>query len=127
MTQQLPRKCIVSGNGTELTSMAILKWSQERNVKWHDISPGKPQQNGFNESFKGRLRDECLNETLLTSPRHARMVLSAWRLDYNSIRPHSKLGGNTPAEFAAQHDLEHAPNHVAIISTIKRESAGFYS
>jgi transposase InsO family protein len=74
-------KCIVSDNGTELTSMAILKWSQERSVNWHYIAPSKPQQNGFHESFNGKLRDECLNETLFTSLRHARMVLSAWRLD----------------------------------------------
>jgi putative transposase len=91
---------IVSDNGTELTSMAILRWSQERCVAWHYIAPGKPQQNGFSESFNGRLRDECLNETLFTSLRHARMVLSAWRLDYNTVRPHSKLGGMTPVEFA---------------------------
>jgi putative transposase len=58
---------IVSDNGTELTSMAILRWSQERGVAWHHIAPGKPQQNGFSESFNGRLRDECLNETLFTS------------------------------------------------------------
>ncbi len=62
-----------------------------------------------------RIRDECLNETLFTSLRHARMVLGAWRQDYNTVRPHSKLGGMTPAEFAA------------IISTIKHERAGLYS
>jgi putative transposase len=118
--------CIVSDNGTELTSMAILRWSQERGVAWHYIAPGKPQQNGFSESFNGRLRDECLNETLFTSLRHARMVLSTWRLDYNTVRPHSKLGGRTPAEFAGQHGLGRAPNHVAITSTIKHERAGLY-
>jgi transposase InsO family protein len=54
----------VSDNGTELTSNAILKWSQDRQVEWHYIAPGKPQQNAFVESFNGRLRDECLNETV---------------------------------------------------------------
>jgi putative transposase len=58
---------VVSDNGTELTSTAILRWSQERGVGWHYIAPGKPQQNAFVESFNGRLRDECLNETVVTS------------------------------------------------------------
>jgi putative transposase len=58
---------IVSDNGTELTSAAILRWSQERQVEWHYIAPGKPTQNAFVESLNGRLRDECLNETLFTS------------------------------------------------------------
>ena len=113
--------------GTEPTSMAILRWSQESGVAWHCIAPGKPQQNGFSESFNGRLRDECLNETLFTSLRHARMVLSARWLDYNTVRPHSEFGGKTPAEFAGKQGLGHAPNNVAITSTIKREGAGRYS
>ncbi|WP_163484567.1 integrase core domain-containing protein, partial [Escherichia coli] len=83
---------VVSDNGTELTSSAILRWSQERQVEWHYIAPGKPMQNGFVESFNGRLRDECLNETLFTSLAHARFVLAAWQHDYNHVRPHSKLG-----------------------------------
>jgi len=80
-------RCIVSDNGTELNSMAILRWSQERGVAWHYIAPGKPRQNGFSENFNGRIRDECLNETLFTSLRHARMLLSIWRLDENTVRP----------------------------------------
>lgn len=75
--------------GTELTSMAILRWSKERDVAWHYIAPGKPQQNGFIESFNARLRDECLNETIFTSLAQARSVLAAWRQDYNHHRPHS--------------------------------------
>jgi len=89
----------VSDNGTELTSMAILKWCQDRQVGWHYIAPGKPQQNAFAESFNGRLRDECLNETLFTSLAQARAVLSAWQHDYNEVRPHSSLGGRTPASI----------------------------
>ena len=89
--------------GTELTSMAILKWSQETGIDWHYIAPGKPQQNGFNESFNGRLRDELLNETLFRSLPHARAVLETWRRDYNEVRPHSSLGGIPPASFAALH------------------------
>jgi putative transposase len=90
---------VVSDNGTELTSMAILRWSQERGVAWHYIAPGKPQQNAFAESFIGRLRDECLNETVFTSLRHARAVLAAWQRDYNEIRPHSALGSLPPASI----------------------------
>ena len=89
----------VSDNGTELTSVAILAWCQQREVGWHYIAPGKPQQNAFAESFIGRLRDECLNETLFTSLPQARAVLAAWQRVYNEVRPHSGLGGQTPASI----------------------------
>jgi putative transposase len=91
---------IVSDNGTEFTSNAILAWADEIRVGWHYIAPGKPQQNGFIESFNGRLRDELLNETLFRSLPHARAVLEAWWRDYNEERPHSKLGWMTPNEYA---------------------------
>ena len=91
---------IVSDNGTELTSNAILAWADETGVGWHYIAPGKPQQNGFNESFNGRLRDELLNETLFRSLGHAREALEDWRRDYNEHRPHSKLGWLTPRALA---------------------------
>jgi len=90
---------IVNYNGTELTSMAILRWSKERNVEWHYIAPGKPYQNGFIEIFNARQRDECLNETIFTSLAHARQELEAWLHDYNHFRPHSSLGNNSPAEM----------------------------
>jgi putative transposase len=93
-----PLTC-VSDNGTELTSMAILTWPQERRVEWHYIAPGKPQQNAVAESFIGRLRDECLNETLFTSLAHARAALAEWRHDYNTIRPHSGIGNVPPAAY----------------------------
>ena len=89
---------IVSDNGTEMTSQAMLAWQTARQVEWHYIAPGKPQQNGFVESFNGKLRDELLNETLFTSVRQAREVLEDWRQDYNEVRPHSAHGGKTPAE-----------------------------
>jgi putative transposase len=94
----LPRT-VVSDNGTELTGTAILGWSQQRGVGWHYIAPGKPQQNAFAESFIGRLRDECLNETLFTSLWHARAVLASWQRDYNEVRPHSALNGQTPGSI----------------------------
>jgi putative transposase len=90
----------VSDNGTELTSMAMLKWCQERQIEWHYIAPGKPQQNAFAESFNGRLRDECLNETLFTSLAQARTILMGWQRDYNEVRPHSGLNGRTPASIS---------------------------
>jgi putative transposase len=97
---------IVSDNGTELTSMAILRWSQETSVDWHYIAPGKPTQNAFAESFNGRLRDELLNETLFASLAHARQALEAWKQDYNNIRPHSGLGNLPPAIYAWLSDPE---------------------
>jgi putative transposase len=94
---------IVSDNGTELTSNAILAWAEVNDVAWHYIEPGKPTQNAFIESFNGRLRDELLNETLFRSLPHARALLEAWRADYNTERPHSNLGWRTPIAYAAQH------------------------
>ena len=91
---------IVSDNGTEMTSMAVLRWSQQAGVEWHYIAPGKPTQNAFIESFNGKLRDECLNETLFSSLREARNELEEWRTDYNRHRPHSALENLTPSEFA---------------------------
>src|SRR5665213_2559171 len=95
---------IVSDNGTELTSMAILSWSQETQVEWHYIAPGKPTQNAFIESFNGRLRDELLNETLFRSLDHAREALSDWKDDYNTVRPHSAIGNVPPAIYAKLND-----------------------
>ena len=93
---------IVSDNGTELTSKAILAWAAETQVQWHYITPGKPQQNGFTESLNGKIRDECLNEHLFRSLNHARAILGAWRQDYNYVRPHSSLNYQTPMEFLAK-------------------------
>lgn len=91
---------VVSDNGTELTSNAILKWQEDRKVDWHYIAPGKPMQNGFVESFNGRMRDECLNEHLFDNLHHARNLIGEWRIDFNHHRPHSGLAGLTPAEYA---------------------------
>ncbi|GGG52012.1 hypothetical protein GCM10010964_43980 [Caldovatus sediminis] len=99
---------IVSDNGTELTSVAVLRWAEERGVEWHYIAPGKPRQNAFVESFNGRLRDECLNEHLFGSLAEARRLIEAWREDYNRVRPHGSLGGRTPEEFARRSALAKA-------------------
>jgi putative transposase len=95
---------IVSDNGTEFTSMAILGWSQETQIAWHYIAPGKPTQNAFIESFNGRLRDELLNETLFVSLDHAREALADWKDDYNTVRPHSAIGNVPPAVYAKLSD-----------------------
>src|SRR6056297_3255998 len=69
---------IVSHNGTELTCNAILRWCSEQRIEWHYIAPGKPMQNGFVESFNGRMRDELINETMYRILAHARVVIAAW-------------------------------------------------
>ena len=94
-----PAMCVFD-NGTELTGMAALRFSQEKQIEWHYIAPGKPTQNAFIESLNARLRDELLNETLFTSLALARAALTAWKYDYNNARPHSALGNITPTEYA---------------------------
>jgi putative transposase len=103
-------KTIVSDNGSELTSTAILRWQQETGIAWHYIQPGKPIQNAFVESFNGRLRDELLNETMFRSLSHAKKLLAEWRTDYNGCRPHTSLNGLTPNEFATQSQEDHNQN-----------------
>ena len=87
---------IVSDNGTELTSRAVLEWSNRTGIDWHYIAPGKPVQNAFVESFNGRFRDECLNEEVSAGLAEAGAVIECWRRDYNRVRPHSAHGGLTP-------------------------------
>ena len=96
----------VSDNGTELTSMAVLKWSQETDADWRYIQPGKPMPNGLVESFNGSFRDECLNETLISSLAEARYQITAWKDDYNRNRSHSSLGNLPPYEFALKMILQ---------------------
>ena len=90
---------IVLDNGPELTSKALDQWAYNRGVRLHFIDPGKPQQNGYVESFNGKFRDECLNEHWFTSLYDARREVETWRVDYNGVRPHSSLGNQTPEEF----------------------------
>ena len=105
---------VVSDNGTELTSTAMLRWQEETGVAWHYIQPGKPQQNGFVESFNGRLRDELLNETLFGSLAQARRIIEDWRIDYNGQRPHTSLNGLTPNEFARRSSPDHNKNGLSL-------------
>lgn len=93
-------KMIVSDNGTEFTSNAILSWAKGHAVDWHYIAPGRPMQNGYIESFNGRMRDELLNESLFVDLDQARRLIGDWVTDYNTARPHSSLGYKTPADYA---------------------------
>jgi len=101
-------RVIVSDNGTELTSCAVLRWATGR-LDWHYIEPGKPVQNAFIESFNSKLRDECLNEHVFLTLAEARETIEAWRHDYNHLRPHGSLGALTPAEFAMLKGQETQP------------------
>ena len=118
--------CIVSDNGTEFTSKAILKWANDNGVEWHYIDPGKPQQNGYIESFNGSLRDECLNEEIFDSLADARRKLALWRYDYNNVRPHSSLGNKTPAKArrALEQSEGSAPGALAQPETDRYQTQG---
>ena len=81
----------MSDHGTEFTCNAMLAWCKDAAIDWHFIAPGKPMQNGFVESFNGRMRDELLNETLFFDLDDARAKIANWVADYNLQRPHSSL------------------------------------
>lgn len=100
---------ITADNGSELTSMLMLRWAHEHGVQLRFIAPGKPIQNAFIESFNGKLRNECLNEHAFTTIDEARQILEAWRRDYNANRPHASLGDRTPDEFALAAITQNAP------------------
>jgi putative transposase len=90
---------ITVDNGPEFAGKILDEWSYRKGVKLSFIRPGKPVENAFAESFNSRLRDECLNDNWFLSIRHAREIIEAWRKDYNTVRPHSSLGGLAPQEF----------------------------
>jgi len=94
---------IRTDQGPEFTGRALDQWAYHHGVQLKLIAPGKPTQNAFIESFNGRFRDECLNDHWFESLHAARAIIGAWRRDYNEARPHSALGYQTPAAFAAQH------------------------
>ena len=86
-------------NGPELTCAAMADWAGER-VGLHFIPPGEPWRNGYIESFKSRVRDECLNINIFGALAHARVVIADWKEDYNHRRRHSALGYQAPAQYA---------------------------
>ena len=95
-------KHIRSDNGPEFVAKELNKWLKQANVQTLFIAPGSPWENGYVESFNGKLRDELLNGELFLSLAEARWVIDRWRLDYNHHRPHSALDYQTPAAFAAR-------------------------
>jgi transposase InsO family protein len=95
-----------SDNGPEFIAKAIQGWLKQRQVKTHYIEPGSPWQNAYGESFNGKFRDECLNMEVFYSLAETTTIVEMWRRSYNQERPHSSLGYQTPAEFAAGWKLE---------------------
>jgi putative transposase len=94
-------EAIVCDNGPEFTSQALDQWASDRGIALAFIPPGRPVENAFIESFNGKLRDECLNQHHFRSLAEARTLIEAWRVEYNTDRPHQNLGQRTPAEYAA--------------------------
>jgi putative transposase len=88
--------------GTEFASKAMDVWAYQYRVQLDFIRPGRPTENGYIESFNGRLRDECLNVEVFFALSDVRDKLEHWRQDYNQVRPHSSLRDSAPAFFAAQ-------------------------
>jgi putative transposase len=93
-------QAIVLDNGPEFRGRALETWAAANRVELRFIRPGKPIENAFVESFNGKYRDECLNEHWFASVAEAQAIIEAWRVDYNTVRPHSSLTGDTPAHFA---------------------------
>jgi putative transposase len=98
-------KFIRSDNGPEFIANAIRKWLKQKHVETLYIEPGSPWENGYIESFNGKLRDEILNREVFYSAKEAEVIVEDWRLDYNNHRPHSSLGYMTPAAYAASCNL----------------------
>jgi putative transposase len=94
-------KVLRSDNGPEFVSTVLLAWATESGLTNMLIEPGKPCQNGTNENFNGKFRDECLAMHWFKNRRHAKVLIEQWRKHYNSVRPHSSLGYQTPIEFAS--------------------------
>ncbi|MEM7252743.1 MAG: IS3 family transposase [Pseudomonadota bacterium] len=101
-----------SDNGPEFVSAAIIRWLHDEGIDTAAIDPGKPWQNGTDESFNGKLRDECLNMEWFRSRAEAKVIIETWRRHYNEVRPHSSLGYMTPDEFKAQIQPTHLPESI---------------
>lgn len=96
-------------NGPEFISRALDGWAYQRGITLDFTRPGKPTDNGHIESFNGKLRDECLNQHWFVSLADARRLIEDWRVDYNTVRPHSALGNLTPQAYCAQQRSESPP------------------
>jgi len=95
----LPKE-ILTDNGSEFTSNIMNEWAYDHKVEHIFTDPGRPMQNGYIESFNGKLRAECLNQHWFRNIPEAKELIEGWRLDYNQVRPHSSLDNLTPEEFA---------------------------
>jgi len=95
-------KYLRSDNGPEFVSKAVLKWLLQSNIDTALIDPGKPWQNGADESFNGKFRDECLSLEWFRNRTEAKIVIENWRRHYNEVRPHSSLSYQTPVEFKSK-------------------------
>ncbi len=91
---------IVVDNGPEFSGQVLDAWAYQRGIQLHFITPGKPIENAYIESFNGKFRDECLNQHWFVDLEDARQIIEQWRMDYNQHRPHSALGHRPPAIFA---------------------------
>lgn len=104
---------IVTDNGPEFTSKALDQSAYQRKVKLHFIRPGKPVENAYVGSFNGKFRDECLNSNWFASLLHAQVLIETWRADYNQVRPHSSLDGQSPQEYEENFNQRGLPLRVA--------------
>lgn len=119
--RQAPAEFVLD-NGPELTGRVLDAWAAGRGVRLRFIAPGKPSQNGFVESFNGRLRDECLDRSWFTTLADARATVEAWRCDYNGRRPHSALGYRTPDEIRAGFPAATTPTTTTTTTTTTTET-----
>lgn len=114
--QGLLPEIIIIDNGPEFIGKALDEWAYERGVNLFFITPGKPVENAYIESFNGKFRDECLNEHWFLGLEHARKVIEEWRIDYNTQRPHSSLDNLTPEEFIRQEQEKITAAGVVVIT-----------
>lgn len=114
-TRGAPRY-IRSDNGPEFVSLAIMRWLADEGIETAYIAPGKPWQNGTNESFNGRFRDECLNQEWFRNRREAAVIIESWRRHYNALRPHSSLDYLTPNEYMSKFQSTSARAGAAVLN-----------
>ena len=114
MSAHGPPAYLRSDSGPEFVSHAILQWLTDAHIETAIIDPGKPWQNGTNESFNGKFRDECLSVEWFRTRREAQIIIEAWRRHFNAVRPHSSLAYLTPHEFKLHHPPVHDQPNRAI-------------
>jgi len=108
-TRHGPPDHIRSDNGSEFTAIAVREWLPRVGVKTLYIEPGSPWENGYNESFNGKLRDELLNGEIFYTPQEAQVLIERWRRHFNTIRPHSPLNYRPPAPKAILPEMARSP------------------